>query len=405
MPAGKEGGESDPVRVAARLKAELAKGAAERDRSERFPHAELIDLKQSGLLRLRVPPESGGLGADVGALVRVVSELAEADPNVAQMYVVHTAAVELINASEMPASSREEVYRRIAEDGHMFTNAYSEVGTRTVEDFRVRFTRDAGGGWRLNGRKYYCTGSLGGDLVCVLGITDELEPRSPDDTGPQFLIGLLDMDTPNVVVHDDWRAMGQRTTASGTIEFDDVLVPEERLFRAPHLSAVSLSGSQAQLMFSAIFLGIARAALQDAVGYARERTRPWIHSGVEKATEDPYVLMRVGEMRISVDAAEAVLARGVESWLNAEANLSPEARDQASVASAVAKVVTGDAALKVSEHLFQVCGAGAVAEKYDFGRHWRNARTLTLHDPADYKLRLVGDHVLNGASPPVSGYT
>ena len=86
-------------------------------------------------------------------------------------------------------------------------------------------------------------------------------------------------------------------------------------------------------------------------------------------------------------------------------NLSPEARDRASVAAAQAKLVTGQAALDVSEQLFQVCGTGAVLERYGYDRHWRNARTLTLHDPMAHKARLVGDYVLNGRSPPISVYT
>ena len=199
--------------------------------------------------------------------------------------------------------------------------------------------------------------------------------------------------------------MGQRTTASGTIELNNVRVAPERVFPAPQYSSVSLSGSQAQLMYSAIFLGIARAALQDSLDYVRARTRPWIHSGVERAVDDPYVLMRVGEMTVAVTAATAVLDHGIEAWLSAASHLSQRTRDAAVVAAAEAKVVTGDTALKVSETLFKVCGTGAVADRYNLGRHWRNARTLTLHDPADYKLRLIGDYVLTGTSPPVSGYT
>ena len=53
----------------------------------------------------------------------------------------------------------------------------------------------------------------------------------------------------------------------------------------------------------------------------------------------------------------------------------------------------------------QISAASASLEKYGLDRHWRNARTLTLHDPMDYKLRFAGDYVLNGTAPPISPYT
>ena len=213
------GPEVDPLRVAARLKRELTQEAAQRDRDGRFPHAELARLKKSGLPGLNVPRTFGGSGVDAGVLVRVVAQLAEGDPNVAQMFLVHASSLEVIVTSRMAASTKREIFRRVVEEGQMFTNAYSEVGTRTIEDFRARFARERAGTWRFNGRKFYCTGSLGGDLVLIGGLTDDAESA--------FVIGVVDIDTPGVVVHDDWRGMGQKTTASGTIEFEDVTVPEK----------------------------------------------------------------------------------------------------------------------------------------------------------------------------------
>ena len=85
--------------------------------------------------------------------------------------------------------------------------------------------------------------------------------------------------------------------------------------------------------------------------------------------------------------------------------MSSEARDEASIAAGHAKVVTGEVALDIGQGIFRICGASATLEKYGLDRHWRNARTLTLHDPMDYKLRFAGDYTLNGRSPPISAYT
>jgi alkylation response protein AidB-like acyl-CoA dehydrogenase len=61
--------------------------------------------------------------------------------------------------------------------------------------------------------------------------------------------------------------------------------------------------------------------------------------------------------------------------------------------------------LDVTSKVFEVMGARATSARYRFDRFWRNARTLTLHDPLDYKVREVGDYALNGRFPTPSFYS
>ncbi len=287
----------------------------------------------------------------------------------------------------------------MVEDGLFISNAFSEVGSKTVFDYSVSLEPGDDGSWRLNGSKFYCTGSLAGDIFYVLGLRDA-EPE------PQFLVALVECDAAGMTIHDDWSGMGQKTTASGSMDFDNVEVPADCVFKIDHFNTPeALFGNLGQCMFSSIFLGIARAALADACDYVRTRSRPWPHAEVESASEDPYVVHAIGEMQTQVSAADSMLERAVDVRQAALDDLSAESRDRASVAAAQAKIVTGEAALEVSERLFQVCGSGSVLEQFGYDRHWRNARTLTLHDPMAYKIRLVGDYVLNGASPPISVYT
>ena len=399
-PTASSGAAADAaLALAVALGDRFAAGAAARDRERRFPAEEVAALKASGLGALRVPAEHGGLGGDTRSLHRVTAAIAAGDPNVAQMLHIHLLGVEMIRDHvNIVPEARREYFRRIVEERQLLTNAYSELGTKTVDTFTVRLSRDAAaGGWRLAGRKFYCTGSLAGEFAYVVGVTDEPEPRT--------LLGFVDTDWPGVVIHEDWTGMGQRTTASGTMEFIDVLVPDDRLCEVGFLSPESLQGGLSQLLFASIMIGIARAALADAVDFVRTRSRPWVHSGVARAADDPYVLLRIGEMRALLDAAEATAEAAVDARRAAEAAPSIAARDRASVAISSAKYTATEAALRIGERLFQVCGASSSLEQHDYDRHWRNARTISLHDPADYKLRLIGDYLVNGASPPVSGYT
>jgi alkylation response protein AidB-like acyl-CoA dehydrogenase len=385
---------ADPVAAARELGALFARDAVARDAERRFPHAELDALRASGLLAFRV-----GGGADVRVLCDVIAALAEGDASIAQMYVLHETGVQLINEGGLVDGPRRELQRRLREERILITNAFSERTTPTAMEHSLRLTRQPSGDFLLNGRKFYSTGSLGGQVAFVGGWTDDPEP--------EHRVAFVDTDAAGVTIHDDWSGMGQRTTASGTTEFHDTPVRADYTFPTSP-DPLSLAGSLGQLMFAALFVGIARAALRDTIEYVRTHARAWGTSGVQRAADDPYKLLRIGESALEVSAAESLLERAVAIRLEGQAGeLSArtiEDRARVVVACVEANVGCGRAALHVSERLFEECGASSVLAEYGFDRHWRNVRTLTLHDPTDYKLRIVGDYVVNGAQPPVALY-
>ena len=385
---------TDPLATARSLAEVFVAESAERDRERRFPSGEIDQLKMSGLLGLRLPTALGGGAAETATIVNVVGELAVGDPNIAQIFLIHLYGEELITA--LPESETKERLASRVLAGEFVTNAFNEVGTKTIMEFRTVVARDGAGGYRINGKKFYATGSLAGDLMYVVAVTDDDEP--------QLTICWVDTDAAGVVIHDDWRGIGQRTTASGTIELNDVAVSEADVTSVDHLMTTeSLFGNFGQIGFSAIYIGMAKGALRDGFEFVSKRARP--ESGLENACEDPYVLLRAGELEAKLAAAEGALALALDARTAAEAAATAEARNAASIAAGHAKVVSGDTALDVSEGIFRICGASATLEKYGLDRHWRNARTLTLHDPMDYKLRFAGDFVLNDTAPPISPYT
>ncbi len=386
----------DPLARARSLAEAFAVEAAERDREWRFPHQEMAELKRSGLLGLRLPRELGGAAVDTPTIVRVTGEVAVGDPNIAQMLLIHYYGEELITA--LPDSSVKTQLAERVLAGEFVTNAFNEVGTKTIMEFRTVVSKGSDGNRRINGKKFYATGSLAGDLMYVVAITDDAEPA--------LTICWVATGAPGVTIHDDWRGMGQRTTASGTIELNAVPVEEDHVTAVDHLmTPESLFGNFGQISFSAIYIGMARGALRDGLEFARTRARARPESGVDSAREDPYVMLRAGELEAKLVAAEGALQLALDARVAAEEAGSAEARDAASIAAGHAKVVTGDAALDISEGIFRICGASASLEKYALDRHWRNARTLTLHDPMDYKMRFAGDYMLNGTPPPISPYT
>jgi len=397
-----------PLAAAERLAGVLAEHAAERDRERRFPHIEIDQMRQTGLFGLRVPGSSGGGGGSIGTYVRVVAALAKGDSNVAQMYITHTYGVELLNHVEAAPEIREAFYRRLVEDGLFIGNGYSERGTKTIFDFKTRLDPDPDGGWRLNGTKFYATGSGGGDVLYVSGKIEgagDDEGHTTRDLG-EVRMAFLERETPGMTIHDDWDGMGQRTTSSGTIELDNVHVPDELCFRTEGFDQPeSLFSIVGQAGFAAVFVGTAEAALESGLSYVRTRARPWPHAEIDAATDDPYVIGHVGEMATRIATARALLETACETIDAAETTPDGDLRALASVKTSEAKAVATEVALEVSERIFQISGAGATVSKYGMDRFWRDARTLTLHDPVDYKYKLVGDWALNDVNPPVTSFT
>jgi alkylation response protein AidB-like acyl-CoA dehydrogenase len=387
----------DPFGVAAELRDRFRVGAAERDRDRAFPYEQCAEFRASGLLGLMVPREFGGYGGSFVDLMKVVNLISAGDSNIGQMYQLHTGGIRLMQEFASPEVQARWL-PRFASGELWITNAYSEVGTPSVNHFNTTVRRD-GDGWRLSGKKFYCTGSLAGDITfgpCQVAESDEVR------------VFFAPTDAEGVTIHDDWSGFGQRTTASGTTEFDEVWIPDELCLASPDSDGGgggAVTSLNYQAVHTGVFVGIARNALDDAVGFVRERARVWYESPAEKASEDPYTLLRVGEMKTAVEAAELLSLRAAELCdIAAENPGDAHARGEASVVTGEARRAAAEAAMEAGSTLFKVCGAGSVLEKYGFDRHWRNARTLSLHNPLDFKSAHAGDFLLNDRLPAVDSY-
>ena len=126
-----------------------------------------------------------------------------------------------------------------------------------------------------------------------------------------------------VRIVDDWSAFGQRTTASGSVVFEDVpILPEDVLPLWPLADRPGLYGPSSQLIQAAIDQGIAQAALDDALTFVREKARPWVDSGLERAVDDPYLIGEVGRLQIELHAAHEILLEAAQTLDRSEEHTS-----------------------------------------------------------------------------------
>ena len=387
----------DALLTAARLAAAVSDRAAERERNRVLPYADIDQLKRSGLLGITVPSEYGGPDLPPSVLAQVVRLLAEADSNVAQIPHSHFVYLNLLRLAGSAEQQRAGYDQVLA--GSLLANAQAERVGRTRAQITTTLRCNAAGDLILEGTKYYCTGALFAEVIPVLAKLDDPEGRSGLEPG-EYVVYVPAM-TEGVAVVDDWQALGQRLTASGTVTLRRVHVdPTWVVRRQPAFDTPNGYGAFAQLLHAAIDVGIARGALEAAAAFVRNQSRPWFEAAVANAEDDPLTVQRFGELAVEAATAEAVLERAGHAVDQVFATPTETAATRASLDVAVAKVVAERVSVGISSALFEVCGTRAAAADENLDRFWRNARTHTLHDPKRWKIQHLGRHALLRQAPP-----
>ncbi|OBK73020.1 SfnB family sulfur acquisition oxidoreductase [Mycobacterium sp. 1164985.4] len=385
--------------VAAKLAAEFEAEASARDADRRLPHDQVQALKESGLLALTVPADYGGIDAPATVLAEVFRRIAHADPSLAQIPHSHFVFLQALRLQGTD-TQKSYFYDRVR-SGALLANAQSERGPHTIDVDTTTLVRQPSGDYLLSGRKFYSTGALFADWVLVrASLADGGEV--PTAQTPKA-VAFVARDAEGLSVVDDWDGMGQRTTASGTVTLDDVAVPVEHVVPfSPIFSGPSVYGARAQLLHSAIDVGIATGALAAGVRQA-ERARPHFEANVAAAVEDPTLITVAGELAVTVRGAQALVNEAARVVDHAEAHLSDETAAEASIAVAAAKVAAVRASLDASNVLFELGGTRSASASGNLSRYWRDARTHTLHDPTRWKVQHIGRYTLTGTPPPRHG--
>ncbi|WP_025128503.1 SfnB family sulfur acquisition oxidoreductase [Pseudomonas sp. PH1b] len=379
--------------VASDLAEDFKRDSALRDRERRLPHPELEAFSRSGLWGISVPKEYGGAGVSNVTLAKVIALIAEADASLGQIPQNHFYALEVlrVNGSE---AQKQRLYAEVLA-GRRFGNALAELGTKTAHDRTTRLSRDGNApGYRIDGRKFYATGAI---------YAQRIPTSVVDEYGVQQL-AFVPADAQGLSVIDDWSGFGQRTTGSGSVLFENVAVDEADV--VPFQSAFERPtpvGPLAQILHAAIDTGIARAAYEDALRFVRTKTRPWIDSGNDKATDDPLTIKSFGHLSIRLHATEALLERAGEFLDRAQAETNADTVAAASIAVAEVRALSTEISLAAGSTLFELAGSQATLAEHGLDRHWRNARVHTLHDPVRWKYHAVGNYYLNQQNPPLRG--
>lgn len=372
--------------------AEIASGTIEREIRRKLPVEQIARLKEARFGALRVPEAEGGFGATLPELFNLLIELSAADSNITQALRGHFGfAEDIINKTAGP--DRRRWTERLAR-GEIAGNAWTEIGNAQQGSFSTTVSKQDGR-FVVNGQKFYTTGSLFADWINV-GVTG-LDGASS--------AALVRRDDPGVEVIDDWDGFGQILTASGTTKFTNAsvdpadVVADESQFR--------YGAAFYQTVHLATLAGIGRAIADETADAVARRVRNYSNAAGPRSSQDPQVLQVVGRIRSNAYTAGAIVlqvARAIERAYQARFKGDVDAEERA---NAIAELETSQALTVVTNLIleaatisFDALGASSTRKPLALDRHWRNARTLSSHNPRIYKDRIVGDFAVNGTPPP-----
>lgn len=368
--------------------------AAERDRVLQYDAVAAI--RETGVLALRVPVRYGGPGGSVREVLTAVIRIARGSSNVAQALRPHFGFTERLLSNRALEAERQEWFPRV-NTGIIVGNAITDAKGKAPAGSDATLLADGGGVLRLNGYKFYSTGTLFADLIAV----------SATDAEGRDLQAVVPADRAGVELFDDWDGFGQRTTASGGTRFTDVEVLPHEVTTVSDGKHLGHSTAFLQLYLAAVAAGIAAAARDDAIWYVRTKARPAAHSLADTAAGDPFTLHTLGEISASASAAEALVlnaADAIDALVDGGRYNDPDELARVAVVVAEAQLVAERLALTVAERLFDTGGASATARALNLDRHWRNVRTVSTHNPLAYKAYVAGNYAANEIWPPANGY-
>jgi alkylation response protein AidB-like acyl-CoA dehydrogenase len=383
----------------------IAAGAKDRDLNDENPFDQVAALKRAGFGTLRLPHELGGSGLTVPQLFSAVIDVAQADPIVAHIFRTHFwFTEERLRTAADPASL--QWLRKVA-DGKLFGNAFSEKGTNAVGSlvFNTRLLPDPTGGYRLEGEKFYSTGTLFSDYLTVTATTDH----------DSVATVVVPADRTGVKLIDDWDGFGQRRTGTGTTIFKNVAVTSDEILADSPYDAEGVPSVQyasLQLFIHAVVAGILAGVVDDGVALLRSRDRSFSHAPTERPTDDPLLQRLLGELASTayvakaavLDAAEAIATATTSAATTDDGNPDAQLAQDAQIKVAKVKVHLDAIAPEAATRLLELGGASAASRQKNLDRHWRNIRTITLHNPVAYKAVAIGQNLLNGTPLPANAY-
>jgi alkylation response protein AidB-like acyl-CoA dehydrogenase len=340
----------------------LAPNAARWDREHHFPKEELKELAQLGAFGVAVPEQYGGAGLDYVALALVLEEIAAGDGGTSTIISVNNCPVCSIAMTYANEAQKEQWLRPLAQGELLGAFALTEPHTGSdAAALRTTATRD-GDGYVINGTKQFITSGKNGDVAIVMAVTDKA-------AGKKGISAFwVPTDTPGYIVAGIEHKMGQHSSDTAQIVFDNCRVPAENVIGEEGQGyKIALSGLEGgRIGIASQSVGMARAAFEAALAYSKER-----ESFGAPIFEHQAVQFRLAEMAMQIEAARQLILHAA-SMKDAGLPCLKEA--------AMAKLFASEMAERVVSSAMQVFGGYGYVADFPVERIYRDVRVCQIYE-------------------------
>jgi alkylation response protein AidB-like acyl-CoA dehydrogenase len=380
------------VALAERLADQIAPGAAQHDRDGSFPFESLALVRDSGYLVAPIPEQHGGLGvASLHDVLVGSSRLARGDASLTIGINMHLAYVLNVVRRWQVADAAGNVRRAaafaatladLARDRIVLASATSELGQDLTRPGTAA-TR-AVDGWIVSGHKVFCTMSPAADVLYT-AVT------YTDDRGRErYGYAMIPRDTPGVIIHNDWDALGMRASGSNSVSFEDVELPIDALrggFPVGDTVEYIDRNLLAGLLHTAAALGVAESALAASNNQLKRR-----------AGLDPYSQVFAAEAEIELSASRAVFSRAAD-LIDEHYRLNPTSLGTAEELTNLfaeaqrAKAFVSAAAARIVDRALALSGGAGYRNDSPLARAYRDVRATAFMHPlgADRAYAFLGE--------------
>jgi alkylation response protein AidB-like acyl-CoA dehydrogenase len=361
----------DTVRDFAR--GEVAPVAEELDRTKSFPYELVAKMGELGFMGIPFPEKYGGGGADTLSYALAVEELTRVDSSVAITMASHTSLgtmpIHLWGTDEQKEEWLPQLTTgsKLAAFGLTEPEAGSDAGNTKTS------AKLDGGEWVVNGAKQFITNS-GTDISGCVTIT---AVTGPGDGRPEISNIIVPNGTPGYEPGEPYRKMGWNASDTRPLAFDGCRVPEDNLLgpRGAGFRQFMEILDGGRIGVSAMGIGLAQGALDEAIAYAKER-----RTFGKPISSHQAIQVKIADLSAQIEAARLLVYR---------AALEKDAGQPFSLTAAQAKLITGRLAVRATEEAVQIHGGYGYIEEYPVCRFYRDAKILTIGEGTDEVQQIV----------------
>ncbi len=352
----------------------IAPQAADIDRHERFPREILAGLAKLGLMAVNVPPELGGAGAGVVAYALAMQEVARACASTAVTMAVTNMVGEVI--ARFGTEEQKQAYCPRLASGEYAAGSFalSEPGAGSDPGGMTTVAKDDGDAWVLDGEKQWITSGAHAGVMVVWARTGDRQ-KLPGTRGISCF--LVEGGTPGLKVGRAEDKMGIRGSNTVSLQFEGCRVPKSALLGELHggfkIAMMALDGGR--IGISAQSIGIARAALEESVVYAKDRKQ------FGKPIADFQAIQwKLADMKTELDAAHLLCMRA--------ASLKEQGKAFSREAS-MSKLFSTEAAVRICNEAVQIHGGYGYIREFAAERHLRDVRVTMIYEGTSEVQRIV----------------